>query len=273
MKQTLIKNKLDVNYAVKSNLADYKEVDENSRTVKAVANTYNFFDYDFDILRPGAAAKSIAERGAKSEAPDKILHALFHDLTRLPGKSMLEAETELNGYKVLYTESKLAETMDGEETLIKYLEGIYNQHSIGFRYTQIDYVEKDDSNWTKFIETSINPEAVEKVGFGYDVKEINLHEWSTVAFGANKLTPYLGTKSQNKNVQILNIYTKLDSLIKKANRCEVKDKKIFDLQYNQLKQMISELTHVESSPKDTAFEKGQPSASDTWDWASMKSEL
>ena len=112
MKQTLIKNKLDTNFAVKSNMAELKEIDESSRTIKAIANTYNFFDHDLDILRPGAAAKSITERGAKSQAPDKILHALFHDLTRLPGKSILEAETELNGNKVLYTESKLAETMD-----------------------------------------------------------------------------------------------------------------------------------------------------------------
>lgn len=273
MKQTLIKNKLDTNFAVKTNLSSYKELDESSRVVKAVVNTYNFFDHDFDILRPGAAAKSIVERGAKSEAPDKILHALFHDLTRLPGKSILEAETEIDGNKVLYAESKLSETMEGEETLIKYKEGIYNQHSIGFRYVQIDYVEDGDENYAKFIETAINPEDVEKVGCGFDVKEINLHEWSTVAFGANKLTPYLGTKSQNKNIQLLNIYTKLDALIKKANRQEVKDKKIFELQYNQLKQMISELTQIESSPKDTAKDNLQPSASDTWDWAAMKSQF
>ena len=188
----------------------------------------------------------------------------------------MEAETELNGNKVLYVESKLAETLDGEETLIKYKEGIYNQHSIGFRYVQIDYVEKDDDNWAKFIETSVNPEDVEKFGYGFDVKEINLHEWSTVAFGANKLTPYLGTKSANKYIQLQNVYVKLDALIKKANRFEVKDKKVFDLQYNQLKQMISEITYQKPSPKDTIPSpevKGKPSASDTWDWNLMKSQL
>lgn len=245
------KDKLNIPYQVKTNLTTYKEIDESSRIVKAVTNTYNYFDFDFDVLRVGCAKKSIEERGNNSNAPDKVLHALFHDLTRLPGKSMNEAETEVNGHQVLYAETKLSETVDGEDTLIKYQDGIYNQHSIGFRYMQLEFIEREAEGWDKFISTIINPEDAEKIGFGWDVTEINWHEWSTVPFGANKLTPFLGTKSQNKAIQLQNIYIKLDALIKKANRNEVKNNQIFQLQYNQLKQMISEITNQKPSKKDT----------------------
>ena len=54
-------DKLQIPYQVKSNLATYKELDESGRTIKAVANTYNFYDYDGDVLRMGAAKKSIED--------------------------------------------------------------------------------------------------------------------------------------------------------------------------------------------------------------------
>lgn len=270
MSQSKTDSKLSQHYAVKTNLSTYKEIDESTRIVKAVANTYNFFDHDFDVLRMGSAKKSITDRGASSNANDKILHALFHDLRRLPGKSILEDERVVNGHKVLYVESRLAETIDGEETLVKYQDGIYNQHSIGFRYVELNFVEKGDVEWEKFINDLINPEDADKIGFGWDVTQINLHEWSTVAFGANKLTPFLGTKTKNKNIHLQNIYTKMDALIQKANRQDVKNKKIFDLQLNQLKQMIAELSNNEPSIKDT-FKK--PSIIDTLDYSSLISRL
>jgi len=270
-REMMSKSKLEQAYAVKTNKSSVKEIDTSQRIIKAVANTYNFFDYDFDVLRKGCASKSIQERGYASAAPDKILHALFHDLTKLPGKSIMEAEMSVDGNEVLYCESKLAETEDGEETLIKYQEGIYNQHSIGFRYVQLEYFEKEGDGWDKFINNLINPEQADKVGFGWEVTEINLHEWSTVAFGANKLTPYLGSKSANKAVVLNNLYTKLDALIAKAKRLDVKDKKLFELQYNQLKQMISEVTFQKPIIKDTTPRiVTQPSVDFTWDWANLK---
>jgi len=242
--------KLNTPYQVKSNLASYKEIDEGNRTVKAIVNTYNYYDFDYDVLRMGAAKQSIEQRGSNTSANDKILHALFHDLTRLPGKSMNEVETVIDGKQVLYAESKLSETIDGEDTLTKYIDNIYNQHSIGFKYIQIEYIEKEGEGWNKFINSLINPEDADKIGFGWDVKEFNWYEWSTVPFGANKLTPALGVKTTNKTVLIDNIYLKLQSLVDKANRYEVKDKRKFELQYAQLKQMILELTQVEQSQKD-----------------------
>lgn len=251
-------DKLSIPYQVKSNLASYKEIDEAQRTVKAVVNTYNYYDYDKDVLRVGSAKRSIDMRGSKSDANDKILHALFHDLKQLPGKSINEAETEVSGNFVLYAESKLSETVDGENTLVKYQDGIYNQHSIGFSYVQIEYIENEGSGWDDFTKNLINPEEAEKFGYGWDVKEINWFEWSTVALGANKLTPYLGVKTKNKNIQLANIYKKMDALMEKAKRFEVKNKKIFELQLKQLKQMVLELTQIDSVDKDALVKPSKP---------------
>jgi len=235
-------NKSNIKFAVKSNYYKQEEIDKGNRIIKAIVNTYNYFDSDADVLRMGCAKKSINERGAKTNAPNKILHAKDHDLTKLPGKSILEEETTVDNLQVLYAESRLSETLDGEELLIKYLDGIYNQHSIGFRYMNLDYVEKNTPEWDKFLNTIINPEDAEKNGFGWDVKEIMWMEWSTVAFGANKLTSYLGVKTQNKELQLQNVYNKLDVLINKAKRLDIKDKGLFEMQYKQLQQMISEIS-------------------------------
>lgn len=251
----MIKNKLDISYKVKSNLATYKEIDNNSRTIKAIANTYNFYDSDKDVLRLGCSKRSIDNRGAKSKAHDKIVHALNHDLNILVGKSILEEETILNGNPVLYIESKISESTEGENLLIKYNEGIYNQHSIGFQYKQIEFVEEGTEAWDDFLKDLINPEDAIKVGHGYDVKEINLFEYSTVSFGANKLTQYLGVKTENKTIQLNNLYSKLDALIS-ASKNGIKNKSIFENQYFQLKQMINEVMYFEPTKKPTRKDPG-----------------
>jgi len=165
---------------------------------------------------------------------------LFHDMSQLVGKSTIEREEVIDGKSVLYTESFLPETTDGENTLIKYQSGIYNQHSIGFSYTHLEYIEKGATGWDDFLKDLVNPDEAAAVGYGWEVKEINWFEWSTVGFGANKLTPYLGTKSQNKAVKLDNLYKKLDALVNKAKRFDIKNKGYFDIQYRQLKQLIAE---------------------------------
>jgi hypothetical protein len=254
-------DKLNIPFQVKSNLATYKEVDSSSREITAVVNTYNYFDSDFDVLRKGCALRSINNRGASSQANDKILHALFHDLTKLPGKSIYESEENVTinydgsskSVLALVAKSKLSEASDGEETLIKYNEGIYNQHSIGFQYKDIEYIEEGSESWENFLRDLINPEDAERVGFGWDVKEINWFEWSTVSFGANRLTPFLSGKSSNKNIQLQNLQTKLGALIEAA-KSGIKNKHIFEKQYLQIQQMISELAYSPESAKCTPKE-------------------
>lgn len=227
------------------------ELDESGRTVKIIANTLNFFDYDCDILLPGCANRSISNNGAKSAAPDKIAHLLHHDMKHGVGKSMLEAETEVGGDKVIYCESYLPETTDGEDTLIKYKVGIFNQHSMGLNYVDLDFTEKGDQNWDRTLAMVKNPEDMDKMGIAWMVKELKWWEYSTVQFGANRLTPALGIKSENKLMLADVVSKKMSILANKAMRREVKDKHAFEFELLVLQQMVYELAENGSSSKST----------------------
>lgn len=247
----LTQNKKEIPFKIKGNHIQHKEIDNSSRTVKLVVNTLNFFDYDFDALAKGCANRSISNNGAKSNAPDKIAHLLHHDMYRPVGKSLLEAEETIDGKKVLYVESFLPETTDGDDTMTKYEVEIYNQHSVGFGYKNLTYMEKGSDAWDDWLKELINPEDADEVGYGWKVSEIAWWEYSTVVFGANKLTPYLGTKSTNK-VEIGNVISqKMAILANKAMRRDIKNKKAFDFELRQLQQMILELSELDSSSKDT----------------------
>ena len=242
-------NKLEIPYAVKSSPNSYKEIDSSSRTVDLIANTYNYFDSDADVLLMGACAKSIQERGVNSSLPGKIKHLMHHDMTKVVGKPTLLEETTLDGKEVLHANSFFPEVEDSERELQKYIAGLYDQHSIGYRYLNIEWVEKETDAWDKYMKILINPDEADKYGYMYIVKEIELFEYSTVAFGANRLTPYLGSKSENKTVQYQNLMTKLDSLHKAMK--ETKDKYTIQVQERQVKQMIYELYHPEPDLKAT----------------------
>ena len=191
-----------------------KDVDMNKRTVQVIYSTMNFFDSDADVLAPGSFQKSIKERGPKSQAKAKIKHALFHDLTRLPGRIEVLEEMEVDGRTVEYAEVKMSDTVEGNDTLIKYQEKIYDNHSIGFQYVagKIKLVERGDEEYEKVLATLINPEEAEENGFLFLVNEVKQFEGSTVAFGANADTPFLGVKSENIEGISLKLNEKLDRM-------------------------------------------------------------
>lgn len=221
-----------------------KDVDTVGRTVTGFYNTYNFLDSDKDVLLPGCSKKSIKERGPKSEAVAKIKHALFHDLTQLPGKIIVLEEKEIDGIMGLYFETKMATTTLGTDTLKNYNEGVYDNHSIGFRYEQLEYIDQEAKGWAKAVESLINPDDAAKSGYLFLVKEISLFEGSTVSFGANKLTPFLGVKSGNKDSMKLALFGKMEQLQKMLKKGTQTDGMMhtFELQISQIKQMIDELT-------------------------------
>ena len=229
-------------------------------------NTYNYFDSDYDVLLMKSAKKSIVERGPASDAVAKIKHALFHDLTKLPAKLQVldERTIDLNGMKVsgIYFESKMIDTTIGNDTLINYQEGIYDNHSIGFRYMDMEFIDKESEMWDTYLSILLNPEDADNAGFMWVVKEIKLYEGSTVAFGANQLTPFLGVKSQDKKLLQMKIFDRVDKLYKQLKTGIQSDEMmgLFELQLLQLKQLYIEISEVEPSLKDTLL---KPSGKDT----------
>jgi hypothetical protein len=190
----------------------------------------------------------------------KIKHALDHDLTRLPGKIVELYQKEINikgvNVKVLAGATKMADTTLGNDTLKNYLEGIYDQHSIGFQYQEYKYFNPlahgnsvEGKEWRDFSQTIMNPEdyggladrAMDKRVM--KVSKIKWFENSTVAFGANSLTPYLGNKSDNAetmNLMIINRIMKLEQTIRKGTQSDDM-MNVIQLQINQLKSLMDEI--------------------------------
>jgi hypothetical protein len=239
------------------------DVDTTKRIVTGLYNTYNYFDSDCDVLLPGCSLKSIQERGPMSAGVPKIKHALFHDLTKLPGKilTLEEREVEINGQKVkgLYFETQMSSAQDGVDTLIKYQEGIYDNHSIGFRYLQLEFVDSEATDWLQLVSQLTNPDDALECGCMYLVKEINLYEGSTVSFGANSLTPYLGCKSKDKALVQLSLFERMDRLNSQIKKGTLSDDAIQDLkiQFLQIKQMVKEMFEMEPFVKPTVEQPGE----------------
>ena len=262
MKQLSIQEKKDIPFGVKADTGSGYKAQADGRTVDIVANTYNYFDSDYDVLVPGCCAKSIQDRGPQSAFPGKIKHLSNHDITKGIGRLDVLDETKISGMHVLHALSWMSETAEGEDKLTKYAEGLIDQHSIGFRYLDLQFLESESEEFDNVLKDLINPEDAIDAGFMFVVKEIRLYEISSLdGFGANRLTPFLGVKSENKNVQYNNLITKLDAL-HNAMKTGQGDKETITIQYLQIKQMIYELYNPEPSLKDTLHE---PPDDDTFD--------
>jgi len=243
-------NRQGIQYAVKTfgQGISVKDVSTSDRIVTGFFNSYNWLDSDGDILLNGCAKKSITERGAQSTAVAKIKHALNHDLSQLVGKIQVLEEKELDGINGIYFETKMANTELGNDTLQNYLEGVYDNHSIGFRYMQLQMIEKFSMGvqWEQIKSSIINPQDMDQREMVFVIKEINLFEGSTVAFGSNSLTPYLGTKSTDKKTILFSLNNRMDKLVKSLSSGTQSDDMMntFELQVAQIKQMMGEIINT-----------------------------
>jgi HK97 family phage prohead protease len=253
-------------YAVKSSLAGLhiKDVDTVGRIVTGFYNTANYFDSDQDVILPGATKRSIAAMGPESDGVAKIKHLMFHDWKQLPGKiqTLQEKSMPVNGQNVLglYFETAMAKTQLGTDTLANYQAGVYDNHSIGFQYLDGEYIDSESEGWDKALQNLINPDDAEGAGYMFLWKEIKLYEGSTVAFGANELTPYLGIKSDMpESTMILQIQQRIKNISDVLKNGTQSDDMMYclQMQLKQLSQMLNEIFQPSSSIKD-ALKKTRP---------------
>ena len=274
MNKKTLQQKLATHFGVKTveGTTSIKMVDAEKRTVEFVANTYFFIDSDQDMLVSGCASKSINDRGPRSNAVAKIKHQSDHVLNtkNVVGRFDLIDERNIDGMEVLYCESHIPTTAKGNDDLINYQEGLYDNHSIGFRYVNLVKAVFNSTNeierkaWNEFYPLAINPQKADEVGFFWVVKEIELFEISVVSYGANELTPTIGSKSKRTNEKIKsNLIERLDELnVQLKSKAETKDERgLITMEILQLKQIITDLKLIEPSKKDTEF--NQPSNNDT----------
>lgn len=230
-----------------------KDVDMKKRTVQVVPNTFYYFDSDQDVLISGSTTRTIQARGPNSVAGAKIKNVKDHVISNRIGNIQVLDERDMGGRKVQYAESKMLSTTMGNDMLIEYQEGVIDQHSIGFRYVDLEFITAEAKDWKMWIDQLINPQDCEDFGYMFIVKEISQFEYSPVSFGSNKLTPYLGVKSGNKDAMVLKVLDRVDLLEKQLKAGRQTDDTMMDyqLECTQLKQIISELFTEEPSIKAT----------------------
>jgi HK97 family phage prohead protease len=155
----------------KSTPAVIKDLSVSDRTVTGYYATFTqSFDYDTDVFRAGAYDKTIAEWGP--DGKNKIVHLYQHDTTKpLAKPKVLKAD----GTGV-YFESQFATTSWGDDVLKLYEAGIINEHSVGFEILRANPINIDGK-------------------VGQEITEVRMWEGSTVTFGANEDTPFMGFKS------------------------------------------------------------------------------
>lgn len=250
-------------YAVKgANMTKANETDMNKRVVSGFFNSCYFFDAAYDVILPGAFEKSLKEHGVNAPRTNyRIKHLFQHDWDKiLAVPQVLEERTEdVDGVKVtgLYFETKMPQTTLGNETLIQYQEGNYDQHSIGYQYVDGELVQKGDDNWDKYAAMLINRDEAEKAGFMFVWKELKLMEGSTVAFGCNELTPYLGVKSDNKQGQAIKLNERIDNIQKlliSGKQMTEDAVHALKMQTQQIKQILNELFNEEPDMKSTLLQ-------------------
>lgn len=271
LKYKTLQEKLSENYyGVKIAVNEIEiKTDVEKRIVKFIGNTYFFIDEDQDMLIPGCCAKSIADRGVNSNATAKIKHQSDHVLNtkNVVGRLTVLDERVIDGLNVLYCESYIPETSKGNDDLMNYREGIYDNHSIGFRYKNIVLAERDSVNelsrqaWNEYYPLALNPIKADEAGYFWVVKEIELFEISVVSYGANSLTPNLTGKSKESNNKLKQeLFERIDELSRQLKpNAEKEERKTIDLEVLQLKQIITELELVEPLKTDTL----EPSDTDT----------
>ncbi len=245
------------------------DVDTTKRIVTGLYNTALYFDSDYDVILPGANKKSIEERGPASNATQKIKHLMDHEWNtdKMPGRITLleERKVQWQGREIhgTYFEMQCSKSRYGDDVLINYQEKIYDNHSEGFRYMAGEFVEKGSDLWDTWLPLLINPEDAEAAGFMFIWSELKMYEGSTVAFGANSLTPYLGVKSMNKDALLLKLNGRMDLLTKQLRDGKQTDECMqqFEMQASQIKQMMAEIFTLPLSEKDTLIKGRQ--ANDT----------
>lgn len=271
--------KLNIQYAVKSSGGidlQVKDVDLNKRIVQFIANTYYYLDSDYDIIIKGAANKSIAERGPNSQAVAKIKHLRDHKMSvnEMVGKIVEAEEKTINGLYSLTVSTKIPKTTKGDDDLIQYQEEIYDNHSIGFVYEKLALAVRDDEDedrrnrFNEFYPQIINPEKADESGFFWIIKEFNWFEVSTVTFGSNSLTPYLGSKTRNPDSLLLELNKRQDLLLSHMRNGQSSDEtmKLIELESRQIKQIMSDVVKNKPSIKDTLKE---PLIKDAIDYAKL----
>jgi uncharacterized protein len=221
-------------YAYKSIGGGFKDIDTTRMTVTGVFSKFDVEDADKDVIRFGAFAKSIAERGPSSSRP-RIKHFLNHDIyAPLGALQKLEERTSDND---LYYESLLGFHQLGKDFTDMALSGLITEHSIGFK--PIAYKDREN-------------------GGGWEFTEVKLWEGSSLtAWGANEYTPMIGMKSVSKELFMKRLADRKGKLEDFVRNSKASDEmlELLTIEIKQLNQLVVDILEEKSTPDESSQEE------------------
>ena len=227
-------------YKVKTLPLEVKDIEPKSRRVTIMLSSFDTIDADNDIIRMGAFAKSISERGPESASNRKIAFLRHHDWEHQIGKFVKMEETN-DGLLAI---GELGRSTQGSDALLDYQDGIINEHSIGFQYIsdKMHLIEQGEQSF-------------------FDIKEVQLWEGSAVTFGANSLTPTLDVSKGNRVELIEKVNTRMSNIIKALKNGKGTDDRLyaFEKQLSILKEQYNSLINWEpSAVKEDTLNEDEP---------------
>lgn len=226
-------------YSVKGGF-ELKDMDSEKKQVAIYLAKFDNLDSDFDIIRKGAFAKSLQERGVDSTSNRKIAFLRHHDWQQPIGKFITLEEDD----KGLFAVGQLGNSSLANDAWEDYKSEIIREHSIGFKYV------KDK---LRFIEDT----TLENGGY-YEINEVILYEGSAVTFGANEETNVVGVikSEQDKNDAFERLNKDINTTIKALTNGNFSDERGYQLEMrlkylnNQLMLLATQEPFVkEYSPK------------------------
>lgn len=223
-----------------------KDIDTTGRRVQFYGSAFGNMDSDGDIMMPGCYAKTIQENGPQSRQP-RIKHLKQHNTRDILG-AFAELAEDTKGLLCL---SDIAKTRDGDDALALYELNLY-EHSVGFQTLKSEWDQTDPANPLRRI------------------TEVRLWEVSSVTWGANSDTPFVGFKSHDPAACLAGVESlndRLDKLFKALRTGNLQDSTylMLETEADQLKTAYKGLISLSGEPLKPAApeavtpEAGEPS--------------
>lgn len=195
-----------------------KDIDEKQGRILGYFSKFGNIDSDNDMIAPGAFARTLKNNSSR------IKHLYQHNpLMPLSGvkNGRLVITEDKHG---LAFDSTISQTSYGRDTIKLYVDGVIDEHSIGFNV--VDQKKKDKYR---------------------EITEIKLWEGSTVTWGANEMAGTTSVKSLTKE----DVIKKMDVVIKSFRNGKYENEEIFDLleiYFKQLQQIILDISQTSTGP-------------------------
>lgn len=205
-----------------------KDIDTSEGRIQGYFAVFGNIDSDGDMIMPGAFKKSL------QESIGRVKHLLQHDPSK-PLSSTKSGLKILEDSTGLYFDSTITKTSWGKDTLLLYMDGVIDEHSIGYE------VIKNH-----------------KAASYNELHQLKLWEGSTVTWGANEQALATGIKSMSKEQMI-----DRSSLIAKALRNgKYENDEVFDLLDIYLKQLQTSILNISTKSTAAGEEPPQPLEND-----------